>query len=95
MASNERGRTRVYLPYLRAWRVAKLMTQDELAQLTGVATSTIIKLERQDNAANLSTVAKLASGLDITRHQLVYEPPSEHKRGDEGTAGPPEKHVAA
>lgn len=80
MLTDDRGRTRVYLPYLKAWRLSKLMTQDELAEKSRVAASTIIKLERQDNAANLKTVAKLADGLGVTRHQLVYEKPKEESQ---------------
>lgn len=77
--TNDRGRTRVHLPYLRSWRIHQLMSQDELAAKSGVAASTIIKLEREGSphAANLSTVAKLATALGITRHQLVYEKPAE------------------
>lgn len=78
--------TRVPLPYLRAWRLAKLLSQDELYAKTGVAKSTINKLEH-GSQANMSTIGKLASGLDITRHQLVYEQPSGDNQRSEADEG--------
>jgi DNA-binding XRE family transcriptional regulator len=84
-----RERTRVELPYLRSWRIAKLLSQDELADRAHVMKSTIVRLEREPDASGarqaaiLSTIGKLAKGLGITRQQLVYEDP-EH----------PTKHVS-
>lgn len=66
---------RVPLSYLRAWREAKLISQGELSERTGVAESTISKLEH-GGRANMRTVGKLAEGLGIARQQLVYEQPS-------------------
>lgn len=65
---------RVHLPNLRAWREAKVVSQSELFEITGVAESTISKLEH-GGQANLRTVGKLAEGLGITRQQLVYQQP--------------------
>ena len=68
--------TRLALPNLRAWRVHSLLSQDELAKSTGVAKSTLVRLEN-GGQANLSTTGRLAAGLGITRQQLVYQQPSE------------------
>jgi len=79
--------TRVSLPYLRAWRVHRLMSQDELYKVTGVAKSTIVTLENGGHA-NLSTVGKLAAGLGVTRRQLVDDaPPSSDSTARAGQNG--------
>jgi transcriptional regulator with XRE-family HTH domain len=75
--SAKRERTRVPLPHLRAWRLARLLSQDEVADMTGIAKSTLSKLENGQSAANLVTVGKLAKAFGLTRQQLAYtEPPS-------------------
>ena len=73
----ERGhKTRVPLPYLRAWRESKFVSRDELAARSGVSKSTIVRLEiNGSQGAILSTVGKLATGLGITREQLVRHNP--------------------
>lgn len=76
-----RERTRVALPYLRAWRVKRLVSQDELAARTGLSKSTIVRLESEPEpngerqTAILSTVGKLAKALEVTREDLVYRDP--------------------
>jgi transcriptional regulator with XRE-family HTH domain len=60
---------------LRAWRVDRLISQDELCAKTGIAKSTLSKLENARNEANLATVGKIADALGLTRQQLVYEAP--------------------
>jgi transcriptional regulator with XRE-family HTH domain len=69
--------TRVALPFLRDWRLARYLTQDEFATLAGVAKSTIYKLEAGRNSANLGTVGRLAKALGVERSQLVREQPPE------------------
>lgn len=66
--------TRIALPYLKAWRLHRLLSQDELSKSSGVAKSTLVRLEN-GGQANLSTTGKLATALNITRQQLVYEQP--------------------
>ena len=78
--------TRVELPYLRAWRAYKLLTVRELAEASGVAYPTINLLENGKRAANLTTVGKLATGLGVTRQQLVREQPPRSGSISEGEA---------
>lgn len=70
-------RTVVPLPHLRAWRLAKMVSQDELSAQTGIAKATLSRLENGKQAANLVTVGKIADALGMTRQQLAYEAPSE------------------
>jgi transcriptional regulator with XRE-family HTH domain len=64
------------VPYLRAWRLKHLYSQDELADMSGVSKSTIVRLENGSSAI-LSTIGKLAKALDPTREQLAYEEPEQ------------------
>lgn len=76
--NTSRSGTRVDLRNLRAWRLAKLISQEDLAARAGVAKTTIMRLEHQEKRqfANLVTVRKLAAGLDLSPEQLVYGEPS-------------------
>jgi transcriptional regulator with XRE-family HTH domain len=77
-----RGRkTRVPLPYLRAWRLHMLLSQDELAERSGIAKTSVVRLEKGQQGAILSTVGKLSQGLGITRQALVYEQPEQREEG--------------
>lgn len=71
---------RMRLPYLAEWRVAAFLTQSALSEHSGVAKSTISKLETGKTAANVSTIDKLIAGLgkaglNLTRPQLINEAP--------------------
>ena len=57
--------SRVKLPGLRQVREARLMTQVELSEKTGLARSTLIGLELQKAAAQFRTVRKLADVLGV------------------------------
>lgn len=59
----------VRLPYLRAWRADKGLTQEELAAAADVARGTILRAEG-GAAVNVRTVAKLARALGISVHEL-------------------------
>lgn len=73
---NGRDRSTLALPHLKAWRVRKLMTQDQLAAASGVAKSTIVRIEG-GYPATLSTIRKLAQALSIDGEDLIYrEPPA-------------------
>jgi transcriptional regulator with XRE-family HTH domain len=72
------------LPRLRRIRQGAVMSQEELAERSGVARDTISKLETGRRGAYPSTIRKLAAGLEV-RPQILMggveyldeEPPEE------------------
>jgi transcriptional regulator with XRE-family HTH domain len=72
MAEKIRGRP---LPYLKAWRMNKLIAQNELAQRTGLARATLARAERGDEVVNFANIRKLAEALGITAEDLLYHDP--------------------
>lgn len=72
--SNER---RYMTPALRAIRLDKRWSQDELAQRSGVSKSTIIRLEVRNGNANELTVAKLAAALGVDFAQVITQKASD------------------
>lgn len=72
MAEYVRGRP---LPYLKAWRMHKLMAQNELAERAGIAKSTLARAERGDEVVNFGNIRKLATALGVTAEQLMQEDP--------------------
>ncbi len=58
------------LPHLRDLRRRAVMSQEDLAERSGVARDTISKLETGQRGAYPSTIRKLAAGLDV-RPQLL------------------------
>ena len=73
-------RSGVPVPYLRAWRIKRLMTQEELAARAGVSHNTISAAEH-GRRVRLSSVARLARAMRIERADLVERPPE----GPDGT----------
>lgn len=67
-------KSRLVLPYLRAWRLHKLLTQDELAKAADVGRATVPRAESH-NPVNAITAARLARALGITVKQLESEDP--------------------
>jgi transcriptional regulator with XRE-family HTH domain len=59
------------LPGLRPARRAKGLSQEALAELTGVAGSTISHLETAVRDAHFGTVRRLAAALDVPPAQLL------------------------
>ncbi len=60
--------------YLRGMREAReraLLTQEELAQKSGVTVSTISRLENGLQAARISTIRKLASAVAAEADELI------------------------
>ena len=53
------------LPRLRRIRQGAVMSQEELAERSGVARDTISKLETGRRKAYPTTIRKLAAGLDV------------------------------
>ncbi|MGH3090070.1 MAG: helix-turn-helix domain-containing protein [Rubrobacteraceae bacterium] len=59
------------LPHLRVFRQRAVMSQDQLAQKSGVARDTISKLETGKRKAYPSTIHKLAGGLRVEPQMLL------------------------
>ena len=59
------------LPRLRLIRQGAVMSQEELAERSGVARDTISKLETGRRGAYPSTIRKLALGLDVRPQMLM------------------------
>ena len=59
------------LPHLRNLRRRAVMSQEDLAEKSGVARDTISKLETGQRGAYPSTVRKLAAGLDVEPRMLL------------------------
>jgi transcriptional regulator with XRE-family HTH domain len=59
------------LPRLRRVRQGAVMSQEELAERSGVARDTISKLETGRRGAYPSTIRKLAAGLEVRPQMLI------------------------
>lgn len=59
------------LPHLRSFRRRAVMSQEDLAEKSGVARDTISKLETGQRGAYPSTIRKLAAGLDVEPRMLL------------------------
>jgi transcriptional regulator with XRE-family HTH domain len=69
------------LPRLRAVRIARLLTQQELARAAGVGFTTVNRLERGARPAELRTVRKLAAALGVAPAALGVAPAGRRRRG--------------
>jgi transcriptional regulator with XRE-family HTH domain len=58
---------------LRALRKRALLTQEQLAERSGVAISTVIRIERNQVEPQGRTIRKLAEALGVEPHELVKE----------------------
>ena len=65
------------LPRLRALRIARLLTQEQLAALAGVSAQTVLRLEREGARAELRTIARLAEALGVPPAELLRAEPAE------------------
>jgi transcriptional regulator with XRE-family HTH domain len=72
MAEQVRGRP---LPYLKAWRMHKLMTQAELTQRSRLARATVTRAERGDEIVSFANIRKLAEALGISTDELLHIEP--------------------
>ncbi|MGB3683770.1 MAG: helix-turn-helix transcriptional regulator [Rubrobacteraceae bacterium] len=59
------------LPHLRNFRQRAILSQDQLAEKSGVARDTISKLENGQRGAYPSTIRKLATGLEVQPQMLL------------------------
>jgi predicted transcriptional regulator len=62
-------------PSLLYWRDRRMLTQEQLGQLSGVARSAIARLEAGGDA-RFSTIRKLATALEIEPELLRAGPPA-------------------
>lgn len=63
------------LPHLSAWRIARVMSQAELADKAGVSRGTITRAERGE-IVSFENVRKIADALSVTVKQLQTEEPA-------------------
>jgi transcriptional regulator with XRE-family HTH domain len=56
---------------LRTLRKRKLLTQEQLAERSGIAVSTVIRVERNQVEPQGATIRKLAEALEIKPEELV------------------------
>jgi transcriptional regulator with XRE-family HTH domain len=56
---------------LRYWRLRRVLTQEELAERSGVAEATISRIESGHQEARISTTRKLAAALEIEPGELI------------------------
>lgn len=78
---NQRSMT--YVPNLVAWRTKFLLTMGEVSRRSGVAASTLVRIERGGLARRL-TVVKLARAIGgITPTQLLNEDPDKPVGGEQ------------
>ncbi|MDQ3924683.1 MAG: helix-turn-helix domain-containing protein, partial [Actinomycetota bacterium] len=59
------------LPHLRGLRRRAVLSQEQLAEKSGVARDTISKLETGQRKAYPSTIQKLAAGLEVKPQLLL------------------------
>lgn len=59
------------LPYLKAWRMHRMLKGIELAHTVGVTSTTISALEKCKKTTRQETIEKLAAALAITPEQLL------------------------
>lgn len=85
------------LPHLRDIRRRAILSQEQLAELSGVARDTISKLETGKRRAYPSTIRKLAGGLEIEPRMLLGgveffdDPEAGPGAGDEDARDEPEE----
>ena len=72
MAEYVRGKP---LPYLKAWRMTKLMGQSELAKAAGVTKGTMARAERGDEVVSFANIRKIADALGISTDDLLNKNP--------------------
>ncbi len=56
---------------LRKQRTRRALTQAELAERSGVTTATVARIERDEIEPRMTTLRKLAGGLEVDPAELV------------------------
>jgi transcriptional regulator with XRE-family HTH domain len=70
----------IALTHLRAWRIARVLNQTELAEKADVGRSTVIRAERGD-PISFANARALAEALDVTVQQLAQRDPTPEEGG--------------
>ena len=68
------------LSRLKEWREKRLLTQADLAQRSGIAETTINRIERGHHEPRFSTIKRLAGALDVDASELMASEGQELKR---------------
>jgi DNA-binding XRE family transcriptional regulator len=78
IGSQRGGKRRVRMPTvvyvgdkLREVRTSRLLTQSELSEKSGVNTTTIVRIERNQVEPHFRTIRKLAKALDVDPTELL------------------------
>lgn len=79
---------------LKAARLAKSLTQDEVARSIGVKQRWISKLERGEKRPNIETLSKLAKLYGVSESDLLQGETSTNKPGREHNGGHAVDHAA-
>ena len=58
---------------LKALRIEQALTQEELANIAGVATNTVARLERNEGAPRMPTARQLAQALGVRPRALTKQ----------------------
>ena len=69
-----RSQTERVIPYLKAWRLKRSLTQLQLAVNADVGQQTVIRIEKGAKASE-QTILKLAKALEISETQLLESDP--------------------
>ena len=83
---------------LRILRVRAVMSQEQLADRSGVARDTISKLETGQRRAYPSTIRKLALGLDVKPQMLMWgveylDGPPVEEPGEQAKKADPDRKI--
>lgn len=60
------------LPYLKDFRTSRFLTQEQLSKMSGVARTTIYRLEGGERGAMPGTAWRLAMALGVDPEELVH-----------------------
>ncbi len=77
MSTYPRG---VHLPYLRAWRHYRLLTQEELARRARLTSVTVSHAEN-GHGVSIVTAGRLARALRAPSRESLLQPPPEVSHG--------------
>jgi transcriptional regulator with XRE-family HTH domain len=59
---------------VRSLRVARFLTQEDLARIAGIGRATLVRIEAGATAPHMRTIRALAKALEVEPGQLVEDP---------------------